>query len=229
MKITKLLITSLAFLTVGAVTLFAAENGAVVDESEASDTTSTTTLDSTTGNPNDNVKIIGSVESQPLVTSLYYNTTNITNDSATEPTYIYDADWNVQSGFETDSFSVAIKGSTGQEADKQLNVEITASPFKLSGNESVHAGNVTITKKFGATDGTASAISATPGENVTLPIDSATLSTNTYYDGLLTPNSVIGQESGKVASFTIKAEPLNDRALPSGRYVSTVTLAYSIQ
>ena len=229
MKITKLLITSLALVTIGSFSLFAADdtNGTVVTSDEASTTTSTA-LDSTTGNTGDNVKIIGSVAANPLVTSLYYNSTSITKDSTTEPTYIYDADWNVQKGFTTDIFSVAVEGSTGDETASKLEVEVTASPFYLSSDNSVYAGNVTISKTLGASTATAG-VSSAPGQDASLIIDSAALASNTYYNGLYTSTPGLGQANGVVAGFTITANELSDRILPSGRYVSTVTLAYSIQ
>ena len=229
MKLTKLIITSLALVTIGSLSLFAVDddNGAVTSSANASSET-TTVLDSATGNPGDNVKIIGSVAANPLVTSLYYNSTSITKDSTTEPTYIYDTDWDVQTGFTTDTFSVALEGSTGDETASKLEVAVTASPFYLSSDNSVYAGNVTITKTLGASTQTAG-VSSAPGSAASLTIDSAALASNTYYNGLYTSNPGLGQANGVVAGFTITANQLSDRTLPSGRYVSTVTLAYSIQ
>ena len=227
MKLTKLLITSLALVTIGSFSLFAVDgdNGAVTSSANASSET-TTVLDSATGNIGDNVKIIGNVADNPLVTSLYYNSTNITKDTD-DPTYIYDTDWDVQTGFTTDTFGIAVEGSTGSETDSQLLVAISATPFFLStSNDTVYAGKVTIAQTRGAS--TTATETGELNSLAKLTIKSDVLTPNTYYNGLYASTSGVGQKNGLVAGFTITAEPTS-RVLPSGRYVSTVTLAYSMK
>ena len=180
------------------------------------------------GNTGDNVKIIGSVVSKPLVTSLYYNSINITNDAKTEQTYIYDADWDVQTGITTDTFSVALKGSTGNVAKSHLQVTVTATPFSLSSDSDIYAGGVTITETKGSTTKSSDSSTAQAGTDASLTIISEALASNSYYNGQYTSNPGLGEKNGVVAGFTITANKLTGRTLPSGLYVSTVTLAYSI-
>ena len=109
MKIAKRVLISLAILIIGGGEIFATNGTTDSTSTEKTSNSSQTNgievsqtyskmsrksdLAKNYGNTGDNVKIIGSVVSKPLVTSLYYNSINITNDAKTEQTYIYDADW----------------------------------------------------------------------------------------------------------------------------------------
>jgi hypothetical protein len=198
--------------------------------------TQSASLDTATGNGGDKLRLVSEVPAVPLVTALYYEGQDVTTaDTATDTNakVLFDKDWNVQTGFTTGTFAVAVSGSTA-DAEQTISVDITATPFYLNGvTSSVYGGTVSITVS-GATNGSGTYAADSDGADATTVSDDTSqvsfgLAKNTYYDGYAGTSDTIGHANGIITDFTIvSALPSDSRTLPSGRYVSTVTLAYSI-
>ncbi|MCH3916993.1 MAG: hypothetical protein LKE40_05955 [Spirochaetia bacterium] len=265
MSIKRVLLASMAMLSVGMMA-FATSTAIVDDDGTANSTyeentyslykkdaasdsedsiafTEKAALATTTGNETDTLMLVSEVPVEPIVTALYYEGTDVT--TTTKAKVLFDKDWNVEDGFKTGTFAVAVSGSTANSKQK-VYVGITASPFYLNSGSTVYGGAVSIIVssasqgkgKYSASseDSNASTFSAgstkTEDSNVFF-----NLAKNTYYDGYngvdydATANNggIVGHMNGTVVTFAIKAAvPDNKRKLPSGRYISTVTLAYAV-
>jgi len=232
MKIKKILIPRILLLSLLAVTPLFAETS-ILDEEPTY--TSTTSLSTDTGVSNDAVKIMSDVAPIPLTTYLYYEDTDITSNTTdgSDSKYIYDDSWNTQDGFTTGSFKVYVTGAPGNDRP-QFKVAITATPFYLQNSSTVYGGKVSITKIKADDDESNGAILGAADDNPS-PAEGEN-ATYTYTSSTFIPGYVftIGETqanyhiyNGRIMSFKINTAPL-DRLLPSGRYISTVTLAYTL-
>jgi len=202
---------------------------------EAPTNTTTTRLSDDTGVSSDAVKILSDLAPIPLKTYLYYEDTDITSNTTdnSDIQYIYSEDWNAQAGFTTGYFKVYVSGSPGTD-QPQFQVAITATPFYLQNSTSVYGGRVSITDIIADDDEGNGAILGADDDNQT-PAEGDN-ATYTYTSSIFASGYVftVGQTqakyhiyNGRIMSFKIKTAQL-ERKLPSGRYISTVTLAYSL-
>ena len=161
------------------------------------------------GNSDDSLVLLTDVDETALITSLWYNDSDVTDAEA-----LYDADWDLINGFETNTFTVGVDGSLSTAS--VFNVKISVTPFILTkeGNEIASSGAVTVTD-----------VNGTGTYNTDDGVDTSLLG-NVYYDPLesyTTNNNV----SGKIVTFTLTTAEA-ETTLPAGRYKSTVTLEYSM-
>jgi len=205
--------------------------GAEGDTGIPSSVKTQTTLAPLTGNSDDVVNILADIPQEDLTTSLYYNENEITNDE-----FLYDADWNLTSGFTTNTFAVGVKGSTG--VSEVLHVIVGATPFAIvdttDDSAIATAGAMTVnvgTKGTAPTDNGLKTSTVYGRSTATAyRIKSDPLTADVYYDPSLAITVIDVREgvtTGKVVSFTLTTEGKDQ--LPSGRYQSTVTLMYSLE
>jgi len=204
--------------------------GAEGDTDISSSVKTSTTLATSTGNTDDIVNLLADIPQEDLTTSLYYNENIVTSDEG-----LYDADWNLTSGFTTNTFVVGVKGSTGVSG--VLNVVVGATPFAIvdSRNEAIAtAGAMTVNAGLKGTASTVNGLQTATvyGKNTATAyrIKSDPIVADVYYDPSLAITVIDVREgvtTGKVVSFTLTTEGKDE--LPSGRYQSTVTLLYSLE
>ena len=162
-----------------------------------------------TGNSGDSIKLLSDVPETAIITSLWYNETDVTDAEA-----LYDADWDLTNGFETNTFTVGVDGTLN--TDSVLNVKISVTPFILTkdGKEIASSGAVTVTD-----------VNGSESYNTDDGVDTKLLG-NVYYD----PNETYSDNnnvSGKILTFDLTVAKA-ETTLPAGRYKSTVTLEYSM-
>lgn len=234
--------TSAAILTLGSAVMFAADT-TITSSNDIATYSQTTSLASGNANAGDSVKIASDVDAEPFVTSLYYGSSPVTQTTDQDGTinYIYDADWNAEESFTTADFTVVVTGSAGNQGDtainiaNQINMTITATPFIQTDGSNVKAGQIEIINvggNGGTVDSDANAAPTTITD-ATITAHSDALRSGFYYEGYAathsnTPDATTGKIDGNIFRFKIKNVGGND-TLPSGRYVSTVTLSYSAE
>ncbi|MCH3916994.1 MAG: hypothetical protein LKE40_05960 [Spirochaetia bacterium] len=203
---------------------------------------SQTSLASAPENSYDAVNLVGEVATVDLTTSLYYEGVDVTDSAVTSATTsdasttvstktLYSSSWNVQSGFDTGVFTIAVTGSTGY-VSQSLSIEISTEPFALLDNngdqsDSVHGGAVAVYENESV-----SAWDKKVGESSVYESGIAELATNTYFDGYsdatVSSSTESGHASGNVDSFFFRISPAST-TLPTGRYESRVVISYAIQ
>jgi len=181
-----------------------------------------------------NINIKSKIDAIPLITSLYYNETDITSSDIDNGQSITQSDWNVKDGFTTEDFTVSIAGTViPQDNAKKIQVTISASPFYLKDSEeTVYAGKVKIihnSTNLGTVETNASDSATAPSENemASITIVSDKLEHKKVYTGYTDTSASSQTTDGKVVSFSIGTEG-TDRNLPTGQYVSNVTMFYSV-
>jgi hypothetical protein len=179
----------------------------------------------------------------PFVTTLFYNGHDVTApgtptgvDGETEPpllaNYLYNPDWDLTAGFTTNAFEVGLTGTSGS-GSSDLSVNIVATQFRQQGTGSCYGPIVTINPLRGIGDDAHGLISTACTHQTNYTITAAIPNGKCLYacscenDNDL-PDSC-GGINGNLISFELISAPSADgKCYPSGRYLSTVTLTYSI-
>ena len=164
---------------------------------------------------NHSLNLLADVATINLVPTLYYNAVNVESDAA-----LYDADWNLNTGFTSKSFSIGLTGTTS--ASEYLRVTVAATPFVLYDDDDTtmkdQAGAMTvaIADSIGTEVSGSEATSTDVSDPTSYTIQSTELTDAVAYESI-TP----------LVAFTLTTAAHSDTLL-AGRYQSTVTLTYAM-